>query len=199
MATNNQTRRARKWRANKLRVTLALCLIGTSLGACDDESSPALTSARCASGSLETDLEDSAWNGAGVDRRSGELRLSEGHEYVVSSTYGVPVPGADGAPVTEQYLQLFAAIQQQLESQTGLLAFKLSSSDACGSGRTLAVWESEEAMYDFVFSAAHTAAMKAADQVLKPGYGVTHWKTKSRSELTFAQGAKQLAQEANGD
>lgn len=87
----------------------------------------------CAASELESDLDAQPFSGPGVDEASGELKLEPGKSYLVSSTYGVPLPGANGAPVTERYGQLFGAMQAQLEHQPGLLAMRLASSDGCGS------------------------------------------------------------------
>ena len=110
---------------------------------------------------------------------------------MVSSTYGAPKPGPDGAP-TQRYLELFSAIEEQLQKEPGLVAMKLASSDSCGSGRTLAVWKSEEEMYDFVTSAAHLAAMQDADEVLKPGYGVTHWSATSLEQTSWQEAVRRV-------
>jgi len=87
---------------------------------------------------------------------------------------------------------MFGAIEAQLESQPGLLALRLSSSIECGSGRTLAIWQSEDAMYAFVTSPAHFEAMKAVDDLLVPGYAVTHWEATSREEMTHEEAVRQL-------
>jgi hypothetical protein len=69
---------------------------------------------------------------------------------------------------------------------------RLGTSEGCGSGRTMAVWNSEEEMYAFVTSDAHTAAMKAVGQVLKPGYAVTHWSASSADRINWQEAVKQL-------
>jgi heme-degrading monooxygenase HmoA len=140
-------------------VLTASCIAVLACGG-DDK---AHVSAVCTGDQLESDLESAPFEGPGVSA-SGALQLAANTEYVVSSTYGVPKPGPDGAPITERYGQLFGAVQQQLSGQPGLLALKLATSERCGSGRTLAVWQSEEAMYDFVASDAHVAAMLAAQE-----------------------------------
>ncbi|HKO92993.1 MAG TPA: hypothetical protein VJU61_17680, partial [Polyangiaceae bacterium] len=172
-----------------------LLAIGLTLAACgDDEKSSDRDAGRedeCSATELEADLEEQPFVGPAADE-SGKLKLEAGRSYIVSSTYGVPEPGEDGAPVTPEYLQLFGAIQAQLEVQPGLLAFKLASSDACGSGRTLAVWNSEEEMYSFVTSEAHFNAMKAVKVVLKPGFSTTHWTATSEAQISWSQALKVL-------
>ena len=173
-----------------------LLAIGLALPACGDDERSSESDAghehACSAAELEADLEEQPFVGPAADA-SGKLKLESGKSYIVSSTYGVPVPGEGGAPVTAQYLELFGAIQAQLEIQPGLLAFKLASSDACGSGRTLAVWNSEEEMYSFVTSEAHFNAMKAVKVVLKPGFSTTHWTaTDGETQISWAEAAKQL-------
>lgn len=149
------------------------------------------SSSGCVGGELEPDLEALPPSGPGVDPETGELRpRPDGSAYVVSSTYGIPRLGDDDE--AERYLQYFGAIQERLASQPGLVALWLAQSASCGSGRTLAVWESAEAMYDFVMSPAHLAAMNAADELLEPGYGVTHWETADPDEISFAEGARRI-------
>ena len=168
--------------------TLMFCACGDDTGT-DSKTNP--STARCTAGVLESDLAVDPLMGPGVDS-GGKLKLEPGGQYVVSSTYGVPVPGADGARVSDRYLQLFGAVQAQLEKQPGLLAMSLGTSDACGSGRTLALWRSEEEMYDFVTSPAHMAAMKAASEILQPGYEVTHWDATTAESVTFSEAVRHL-------
>jgi hypothetical protein len=73
------------------------------------------------------------------------------------------------------------------------LALQLAQSDACGSGRTLAIWESEEKMYEFVMSRAHLDAMIAVNDIVMPGYAVTHWQASSADQVTLAEATRQLA------
>ena len=184
------------------KTSLAILLCAVCSVACGDDEGGARApsrgdsqqgSARCAYDVLEPDLELEPLAGPAVDRATGKLKLQPGKRYMVSSTYGVPKPGADGTPVPQRYRQMFGAIQQQLAQQPGLLAMALAQSPSCGSGRTLAVWESEELMYDFVTSPAHLAAMRDVDELVQPGYGVTHWEASAPEQMTFQEGVRQLA------
>lgn len=174
---------------------LAIATTTMVFGACGDDTKPDSktnpSTARCTASVLEADLEVDPPAGPGVDS-GGKPRLEPGSHYVVSSTYGVPVRGEGGAPVSDRYVQLFGAVQAQLEKQPGLLAISLGTSAACGSGRTLALWRSEEEMYDFVTSPAHVAAMKAASEILQPGYAVTHWDATAGETLTFNEAVQHL-------
>lgn len=170
------------------------CVSALACGGSSDKDTEQQNSAlRCSATQLESDLEAEPFAGPLADA-NGELKLEAGKQYIVSSTYGVPVPGENGVPVTQQYLTLFGAVQEQLGKQPGLLAMRLASSDGCGSGRTMAVWSSEEEMYAFVTSDAHFAAMKAVKDILKPGYGVTHWTASSKDDISWNKAVKQLAE-----
>jgi heme-degrading monooxygenase HmoA len=178
-------------------VTLLSALVLTLHG-CDDADKPtpeqrASTAQACSHDVLEPDLEADAFVGPAVDPTTGALMLAPGGRYVVSSTYGVPKPDPDGTPVSQRYLTLFAAVEAQLAQQPGLLALALGQSQGCHAGRTLALWRSEEEMYDFVTSPAHLAAMRAARDILQPGYAVTHWDATSAEDVTFARAVAQLA------
>jgi heme-degrading monooxygenase HmoA len=186
-----------KLRARSALLRLWLVSSCVSALACSDSDKPVgeqSAALHCSAAQLENDLEGDPFVGPGVDEASGELKLEPGKQYIVSSTYGVPVPGDNGAPVTPQYLELFGGVQEQLAKQSGLLAMKLASSKGCGSGRTLAVWSSEEEMYEFVTSDAHFAAMKAVREVLKPGYDVTHWTASGKDEINWEKAVKVLAE-----
>jgi heme-degrading monooxygenase HmoA len=176
-----------------------LCLVALLLSAAcqeDDAASKDPTVSgqplRCAHDVLEADLESSPWMGPAADPESNELMLTDGASYIVSSTYGVPHRPDPSGPPPPKYLEMFGAIEAQLQSQPGLLALRLSSSNDCGSGRTLAVWRSEDEMYAFVTSPAHFEAMKAAGELLQPGYAVTHWEASSRAEMTHEEAVRQL-------
>lgn len=172
---------------------VALVALGAMLSGCGsdaDARSPDDSAASCAGGVLEADLQAEPLSGPGVDPATGKLLPPpEGSSYTVSSTYGVPRPGD---AVKEKYVQYFGAIQEQLASQPGLVALQLAQSRSCGSGRTLAVWTSTEAMYDFVTSPAHLSAVDAAGELLEPGYAVIHWETSKTDEMTFEEGARRI-------
>lgn len=147
--------------------------------------------AACTGGVIEADLQGGPLSGAGVDPGTGRLLPPpDGASYTISSTYGVP---RRDAGVMERYLSMFGAIQAQLASQPGLVALQLVQSPSCGSGRTLAVWSSTEAMYEFVMSPAHLAAVDAVGELLEPNYAVTHWETSDMDEMTLEEGARRIA------
>ncbi|WP_437605444.1 antibiotic biosynthesis monooxygenase [Sorangium sp. So ce834] len=185
--TLNETleRSSRALAAAVLAALLSGC--GSDTGATPSDAPSDAPPAGCTGGVLEADLEADQLSGPGVDPATGALLPPpEGSSYTVSATYGMPRPGE---AVMEKYVQYFGAIQAQLASQPGLVAIQLAQSPSCGSGRTLAVWSSTEAMYEFVMSPAHLAAMDAVNELLLPNYAVTHWEAARADEVTMAEGA----------
>ncbi|WP_437293067.1 antibiotic biosynthesis monooxygenase family protein [Sorangium sp. So ce426] len=173
-----------------------IAALGAILSGCSSDSGGKTTDAplpelpECTGGVLEADLEADPLSGPGVDPETGKLRPPpEGSSYAVSATYGVPRPGD---AVMQRYVQIFGAIQAELASQPGLLAIQLGQSPSCGSGRTLAVWASTDAMYEFVMGPAHLAAVNAADELLEPTYVVTHWETAETDGITLADSVSRI-------
>lgn len=150
---------------------------------------------RCVADRIEPDLEIGPMGGSSVDPETGLYTLQTGQEVVVSSTYGIPKPDANGGDLPAYYQDLMGRIIQQLQAQPGLLALQLGSSPTCNSGRTLAVWESEELMYEFVTSAPHLEAMSAANELLQPGYAVTHWAAREQDDISLEAAIGHLAHE----
>jgi hypothetical protein len=171
---------------------LLLCLGCGSDDKSDPDVGEAKAELRCVANVIERDLDMSPMGGSSVDEETGTYKLREGEQVIVSSTYGIPVPGSDGKPLPASYQDLMGRIIGQLQQQPGLLALQLGTSDSCGSGRTLAVWESEEAMYAFVTSPPHMEAMTNVHKLVQPGYAVTHWSASSPEQLTVAEAAKHL-------
>ncbi|WP_438022482.1 antibiotic biosynthesis monooxygenase family protein [Sorangium sp. So ce233] len=180
-------------RSSRAIAAALLAALGVTLAACGSDSgaaTPGPSAPECTGGVLEADLQAEPLSGPGVDPATGKLRPApEGSSYTISSTYGVPRPGD---AVMERYGQMFGAIQAQLASQRGLVAMQLAQSPSCGSGRTLAVWESTEAMYEFVMSPAHLAAMDAVDELVEPNYAITHWETARDDEMTLEEGVRRI-------
>ncbi|WP_437585817.1 antibiotic biosynthesis monooxygenase family protein [Sorangium sp. So ce1000] len=185
-------------RSSRALAAAVLAALGVILSGCGSDPDTKTTDAplaECTGGVLEADLEADALTGPGVDPETGKLRPPpEGSSYTVSATYGVR---RQGDAVMERHLQIFGAIQAQLASQPGLLAIQLGYSPSCGSGRTLAVWASTDAMYDFVMSPAHLAGIDAADELLEPTYVVTHWETAETDGITLPDSVRRI--QAFGD
>ncbi|WP_437774781.1 antibiotic biosynthesis monooxygenase family protein [Sorangium sp. So ce1097] len=181
---------ARPSRAVAAALLAALGVITSGCGSAAGAATPQESTPGCTGGVLEADLQAEPLSGPGVDPATGELRPPpEGSSYTISSTYGIPQPGD---AVMQRYGQMFGAIQAQLASQRGLVAIQLAQSPSCGSGRTLAVWESTEAMYEFVMSPAHLEAMNAVDELVEPNYAVTHWETARADEMTLEEGVRRI-------
>lgn len=186
---------------NSIRAAVLVLACGMVIAGCNDEAAPSARSsaqavASCNARVLEGDLEAAPPVGPAVDAASSTLQLESGVIYVVSATYGVPKPGTDGAP-TAAYRALFGAIEAQLQRESGLLALQLGTSSACRSGRTLAVWRSEEDMLRFVTSPAHLAAMRAAADVLEPGYEATHWTMVGGEPVDWQRAVEQHARDGS--
>jgi hypothetical protein len=128
----------------------------------------------CARGVREPDYEPiGPIAGPGVDLTTGKLRApAPGTTYIVSSTY--LALRADG-PAQQAFGELMGPIGDTLRTQEGLVAFELGTSMSCGTARTLTIWASEEAMYGFVASPAHMAAIARVGEVSRGGSVVTHW------------------------
>lgn len=148
---------------------------------------------RCVADLIEPDLDMGPMGGSDVDEETGLYKLKEGQEVIVSSTYGIPKLAAEGGGLPPHYQDLMGRIIQQLQGQPGLLALQLGTSNSCHSGRTLAVWESEEQMYEFVMSAPHLEAMSSAHELLQPGYAVTHWSARKQEDVSLTAAPAHLA------
>jgi len=128
-------------------------------------------------------------SGPGVDPETGELKPPPAAGYIVSSTY-LRLKSKPGE--FQRFGELMGPIQQALAEQPGLLALQLSTSDSCSSARTLAVWESADAMYEFVTSPAHMAAVDAVGEVSRGGSIVTSWRASQTGEATWDEAVRKL-------
>jgi heme-degrading monooxygenase HmoA len=146
----------------------------------------------CARGTIEPDFAPiGPLAGPGVDPATGTLRPPpSGTSYVVSSTYLALRPEG---PAQQTFGALMGPIGDALRTQEGLVAFELGSSASCGTARTLTVWVSEEAMYGFVASPAHTAAVAQVGQVSRGGSVVTHWDADTVDAAGWAEAQRRLA------
>jgi heme-degrading monooxygenase HmoA len=186
--------KACRWGALVCGALVVVACSSDSNGSGDGEGAvaPTRSELKCHAAVIEPDLESQFIAGSAVDLSAGELQLDDGPEYIVSSTYGIPKRREDGEYLSPRYQQLMGEIVEKLQTQPGLLALQVSSSESCKSGRTLAVWESEELMYDFVTTGPHLEAMSSASELLLPGYAVTHWSASSRDQMTLMAAPKHL-------
>ena len=171
-------------------VLLSLVLAAACGGDDDDDAVDAAPSATCERGTLEQDNEPQApLAGPGVDPETGELRAPPEGGYHMSTTYLQIKPDAQ-----ELFFELVGPIGQQLATQPGLVAVQLTSSVECGSARTLGVWESEEAMFEFSLGDAHQAAVGRIDEVSRGASAFATWTAASLDETTWAEAAGRLAE-----
>jgi heme-degrading monooxygenase HmoA len=173
-------------RSNSVRI-LSACLLltactstATTADAAVDALPPDGASSACSRGVLEADAELAPFVGPGADAESGALLPFDGSR-IVSSTYLRIAPGAE-----QRFGELVGTIQGSLGTTPGLVAISFERSADCGSARTLVVWENAGAMYDFVSSPAHVAAMNEAPDVAAAGSAVVHWSTSDASEVSWA-------------
>ncbi len=159
------------------RLALLLLLAGCGLPTPDDT--------KCLRGTLEADLDQSAtFIGPGVI----DGGIPAGH-YVIAATY------LQGKP-TQQAMSLFQAlvdpITRELPTTDGLIGARFGNSNTCLTARTLSVWRDEAAMYRFVTSASHAAAMGKTSALSRGGSVTTHW-ADTEAGATFEKAAQLLA------
>lgn len=178
----------------------AVMVWGALVGACSatsgsgetDAGAPATAEtsypASCTPEALEADARASTWSGPGT--RDGALLPGEG-DYAIAATY-LQLRGTPEA--AKKFQATMAKINEQLATSEGLVAFRVTTSEACGTARTLSAYKDETAMLRFVTSPAHSEAMTLATSLSRGKSKTTHWAGKL-SELTFEIGAKRLATE----
>jgi len=142
----------------------------------------------CARGALESDLGLTPMTGPKVDE--GTLMAPGNEGYVVSSTF---LRLMDSDTSKKRFQELFTPILAGFANRPGMLAFQLGLSASCNTARTLSVWSSAEAMFDFVISDEHMAAVNAVDEVSRGGSVVVHWDAATLEESTWEEGARKLA------
>ena len=154
-----------------LLTSLTLSISGTAcLGADDTDQVDDVPFPDCA----EDDFGSSPFAGPGFDPATGLVGAIQ-DSYFVSSTLAVFQPEAE-----ERFFGLSGDILNYLGSgqHPGFIGFSVGASDACGSARTLTVWDSEQSMFDFVTSEVHLAAMNQATSVLLLA-GFSRWQVTS--------------------
>lgn len=122
----------------------------------------------CVKGDVEADfVEDTPLVGPGVDQETGEL--AEG-TYFIATTYLAMKPD-----VLDHVMELAGPTINTLVASDGFVAMSTAKSESCLSLRTLTVWQSEEAMYEFVASEAHSAAMGEMSALNRGTSGTISW------------------------
>lgn len=110
------------------------------------------------------------FQGPGYDPEQGGLLGPAQETYIAATTIGRIKPAA----LEDHYQGLVVAVIEQLATQEGLIGLELGQSEKCGYTRTKTVWRDEEAMFGFVGSDAHVAAMAEGRNVLSAA-AVAHW------------------------
>ncbi len=135
--------------------------------------------------------EDSAFaeakplSGPGYDPMTGFTGTPQA-TYVVSATQIFVKPEKQDA-----FFAQAGKVVAQLGETPGLVAFALGGDASCGDSRTIGVWESEDALYEFVGSGAHLTAMQQANDLGFTGR-TTHWNaTPDEVEALTWKGARE--------
>lgn len=142
--------------------------------------------ADCSRGTLEQDFGAAPLAGVGVV--DGKLRAGS---YVISATY---LQLRQDPAAQQRFGELMGPIMADLQTRKGLVAISLGTSSRCGVARTLSVWEDDIAMFGFVASEAHGAAVSSVKQVSRGGSLVTHW-TGDAAQATWSAAAEHAGQD----
>jgi heme-degrading monooxygenase HmoA len=193
------------------RAALALTCGALQLAACDDangDTTPPADDpydgafAACTRAELEADMlvfdaqgnpSPPRWSGPAADPVTGELTLEPG-SYFVSTTYLALRPEQNDA-----FFALLGPVQAALFSNPGMLAVQLGSSQSCATARTYTVWRDETAMFEFVNSDAHLAAIAGFPGISRGDSTVTSWAETSPAAITWEAALTQLASAAAYD
>lgn len=108
-------------------------------------------------------------SGPGFDPDQGGLTGTLRESYVVHTTQIFVKPEQE-----QRFFEIMGPVILQLADTPGLIGYSLATDPKCGDGRTMGVWESEEAIYAFVGSGAHAEAMPHAVDLSFTGR-TTHW------------------------
>jgi quinol monooxygenase YgiN len=146
-------------------ITIISALSCTLLACGDTDETPAGNDLQtCA----EDDFESSPLAGAGYNPETGLVGPAQ-DKYIAHTTFIILDPDQ-----MQRFGQLMGPVLADLETREGLVAYSLGLSQKCGIGRTVGIWESEQAMAAFVVSDAHLAAVAEAPVVALNG-AFTHW------------------------
>lgn len=109
-------------------------------------------------------------------------------QYAISTTH---LRLKEGPATMARFSELLQPVLGQLGSSDGLVAQSLAVSSSCGTARTLTVWRDVDAMYAFVLSPAHAAAVAAVSEVSRGNSIAMHW-IGSAEEANWQKAAEQL-------
>lgn len=107
-------------------------------------------------GCVEEDFaEAKPLSGPNFDASQGGFLMEPSQStFVVHTTQIYTKPDGE-----QDFLMLSGAIIATLADTPGLVAWTVGNDEGCGVSRTMGIWESDEALYTFVASEAHAAAM----------------------------------------
>ncbi|WP_428265523.1 hypothetical protein [Haliangium sp.] len=144
--------------------TMLTSVLSLALVACGNDDSGPADIQTCD----EVDFMAAPLSGAGYDPEQGFVGETQ-ESYIAHTTFLVLDP--DGS---QRFDELVGPIFADLATREGLVAYTVGMSQQCGIARTMGLWTSEQAMYDFVLDTAHAAAMAEVDAVSLNG-ATTHW------------------------
>ena len=76
----------------------------------------------------------------------------------------------------------------------GLMGISIRISGACGTARTMTVWESEEAMMKFVIGPAHIEAIRRVGEVSRGGSITSMWKAQEFGTISWEMVTPKMAE-----
>jgi hypothetical protein len=143
-----------------------------------------LDESKCHRGTLERDFTLPGFTGAKVDAQG---HVANG-QYLVSTTY---LQLSTDPAKAEVFQGVMGPISAKLPTVPGLAAVAIGTSVECNSARTLALWDDEASMLEFVTGTEHAAAMSQTSQFSRGGSTTTHFT--SDQTVTWADAVTQLA------
>jgi hypothetical protein len=155
------------------------------------ENDPEKQFASCAKADVEPDLVTSLeLTGPGVNPTTRTLTPGNYH---VATTYLALQPGK-----IDLALEHSGPVIEGLFELPGFVAVMISGSASCNTLRTLTLWASEEALFDFVASPAHIRAMAQTTNLSRGTSNTITWEGNAES-ATWREAARQLGLEVGGE
>jgi quinol monooxygenase YgiN len=124
-------------------------------------------------------VDDRPLVGPGFDRSRGGLLGERQSSYVVFTSQAYPKPAQ--RQVFRGFVQ---AISAQLDASPGALAYALATDAGCGVGRSLSVWASEAALFEFASTGAHAEAMSRGHEYFD-SFKTTYWSASADEVLAI--------------
>lgn len=140
-----------------------------STGAADGSSSGGPVDVGELADCAEDDIMILPWAGPAFDQATGELIAPLPLPHVVATTAGWPKD--DGWDLLQMQTNVVIA---DVFAREGLLGASFGISMACGSARTITLWQDEASMMAFVVGEAHSTAIATALPATR-AWETTHW------------------------